>query len=295
MLRVPSAIKSENFALLHIQDMTFVAYRSDVYPEKNEVFFEENAVIVVLEGEKKFSSPTQDIHVKKGDVLFFQKGCYFMNESLDTEYRSLVFFFPQKLLKEFVHQHLSVFQDSPSAVPPPIICLSSHAALDRFIASLLPYFEEKGSYLNEILRLKFQELLLHLLSMDTAQHLRALLFRLYKGEKRDLHFLMEEYTNKPLHVTELAQLSGRSLSVFKREFETAFGTTPAAWLQKRRLAHATFLLRNQHLNVSEVSQQIGYESVSHFIKIFQKTYGCSPKHWQRIHGRATKTEGPSTE
>ena len=45
MLRVPSEIAADQFESLKIQELTFVAYRSDVYPSKNEVFFEENAVI----------------------------------------------------------------------------------------------------------------------------------------------------------------------------------------------------------------------------------------------------------
>ena len=126
MLRVPSSIEPNQFQSLNIQrsdgsDMTFVAYRSDVYPERNEVFFEEHAVIVVLEGEKKFSSPTQELHVRKGDILFFQRGCYSMNESIDNNYRSLVFFVNEKLLKEFVGQHITLFQTSSHTLPNDLI------------------------------------------------------------------------------------------------------------------------------------------------------------------------------
>ena len=73
MLRVPSDISSQEFESLKIQDMTFVAYRNEVYPSKYDVFFEEHAVIVVLEGDKKFTSPTQEVHVSKGDILFIQR------------------------------------------------------------------------------------------------------------------------------------------------------------------------------------------------------------------------------
>ena len=109
MLRVPSDISSQEFESLKIQDMTFVAYRNEVYPSRYEVFFEEHAVIVVLEGEKKFSSPTQEVHVEKGDILFIQRGFYLMSESINESYKSLVFFFDEKLLKEFVNLHPELF------------------------------------------------------------------------------------------------------------------------------------------------------------------------------------------
>lgn len=313
MLRVPSSILPDQFQSLSIQrpapdgarsadsKMTFVAYRSDVYPERNEVFFEEHAVIVVLEGEKKFSSPTQQLHVRKGQILFFQRGCYSMNESIDANYRSLVFFVNEKLLKEFVSQHLTLFQNVPSPQPDvPILSLTASATsvpfeaatlpepTDRpgtfqsFIQSLLPYFGVKTPFLNELLRLKFQELLLHLLEIDAAGHpanqLRALLWHIYQGQKADLGYLMNTYLLKPLSMAELARLSGRSLSAFKRDFEEHFRTSPGHWIRRKRLEHAQFLLRNTDKNVSEVSLEIGYESVSHFIKAYKRQYGFTPKH-----------------
>ncbi|MCK8492008.1 MULTISPECIES: helix-turn-helix transcriptional regulator [Spirosoma] len=280
MLRVPSSIEANQFQSLKIQEMTFVAYRSDVYPERNEVFFEEHAVIVILEGEKKFSSPTQELHVHKGQILFFQRGCYSMNESIDSSYRSLVFFVNEKLLKEFVSQHLALFQSLPVPLPLPadlILSFSSSPTFVTFIDSLLPYFGAKTPFLNELLRLKFQELLLHLLELDASNQLKAILRHIYEGQKTDLDYLMSTYLLKPLSMNELARLSGRSLSAFKRDFEEHFHTSPGQWIRQKRLTHAHFLLRNTVKNVSEVSMEIGYESVSHFIKAYKQQYGFTPK------------------
>lgn len=297
MLRVPSSIQPHQFQSLSIQrsipagsdgsradgsEMTFVAYRSDVYPERNEVFFEEHAVIVVLEGEKKFSSPTQELHVHKGQILFFQRGCYSMNESIDANYRSLVFFVNEKLLKEFVSQHLTLFQPGQKLLPNvPILSLTASGTFTTFIQSLLPYFGNKMPYINELLRLKFQELLLHLLDADAngnpAGQLHTLLWHIYQGQKADLDYLMHTYLLKPLSMAELARLSGRSLSAFKRDFEEHFCTSPGHWIRRKRLEHAQFLLRNTDKNVSEVSLEIGYESVSHFIKAYKQQYGFTPK------------------
>ncbi len=301
MLRVPSSIQPHQFQSLTIQrpesagadgsrsdgsEMTFVAYRSDVYPERNEIFFEEHAVVVVLEGEKKFSSPTQELHVRKGDILFFQRGCYSMNESIDVNYRSLVFFVNERLLKEFVSQHLGLFQRTQAGFEPlPEAAILSFASsgtsvpgtFANFIQSLLPYFGSHTPYLNELLRLKFQELLLHLFELDTTCQLRTILWHLYQGQKTDLDYLMNTYLLKPLSMGELARISGRSLSAFKRDFELQFHTSPGHWIRRKKLEHAHFMLRNTEKNVSEVSMEIGYESVSHFIKAYKQQYGFTPK------------------
>ena len=284
MLRVPSSISVQQFQSLKIQDMTFVAYRSDVYPERNEIFFEEHAVVVVLEGEKKFISPNQDLHVRKGQILFFQRGCYSMNESIGSDYRSLVFFFHEKLLKEFVSQNQALFQQADKPEDQAILALQSSPTFEKFIDSLLPYFHSQTPFLNQLLRLKFQELLLHLLEIDASNQLKTILFSIYKGQKTDLEYLLNNYYLKPLTISELAHLSGRSLSAFKREFEAHFHTSPAHWIKQKRLEQAAFLLKNANKNVSEVSMEIGYESVSHFIKAYKEKYGFTPKKhdWTKI-------------
>ncbi len=259
--------------------MTFVAYRNEVYPSKYDVFFEEHAVIVVLEGEKKFTSPTQEVHVEKGDILFIQRGFYLMSESINEAYKSLVFFFDEKLLKEFVSLHPELFnREEPSEIQTkPILLLQSDDNFEKFVQSVFPYFKSRTALKNHFLRLKFQELLLHLLELDASKQLRTILYTLHKGEKVDLSFLMNSYYLKPLTMNELARLSGRSLSAFKRDFQDEFNTSPAFWLKNKRLDYADFLLRNSTKNVSEISTEIGYESVSHFIKTYKEKFGVTPK------------------
>ncbi|PWJ56607.1 AraC-like DNA-binding protein [Dyadobacter jejuensis] len=279
MLRVPSDISAQEFESLKIQDMTFVAYRNEIYPSKYDVFFEEHAVIVVLEGEKKFTSPTQEVHVAKGDILFIQRGFYLMSESINEAYKSLVFFFDEKLLKEFVSLHPELFSthSEERLSQYPILLLQSDDNFEKFIQSIFPYFHSREALKNHFLRLKFQELLLHLLELEPSQQLRSILYGLYKGEKVDLSFLMNSYYLKPLTLAELAKLSGRSLSVFKRDFQEEFQTSPALWLKNKRLDYADFLLRNSPKNVSEIGAEIGYESVSHFIKTYKEKFGRTPK------------------
>ena len=278
MIRVPSLIHAGEFQSLKIQDMTFVAYRNQDPPLKNEVFFEEHAVIFVLEGEKKFVSATQTIHVRKGNIVFIRRGYYLMQETIDTNYRSLVFFFNEKLLKEFVGQHLELFENTSlrNEENSTLLVFEITESLNKFTESIFPYFNLETQYLNHFLRLKLQELLLHILEIDASGQFKNILFSLYKGEKVDLEYLMQSYYLKLLSLEELSRLSGRSLSAFKRDFQEKFDTSPAHWIKNKRLEYAGLQLENTHKNVSEISMEIGYESVSHFIKAFKEKFGKTP-------------------
>ncbi len=283
MIRVPSFMHAEEFQSLKIKDMTFVAYRNQDPPLKNEVFFEEHALIFVLEGEKKFVTPQQEIHVKKGNIVFIKRGYYLMQETINKQYRSLVFFFNEKLLKEFVGVHLALFEETRLNEPDAntgLLVFGINESLEKFIDSIFPYFHLQTPYLNYFLNLKLQELLLHLLAIDPSGELKALIYAIYKGEKADLAYLMQSYYLKPLSMEELSRLSGRSLSAFKRDFQKQFQTSPALWLKNKRLEYARLLLANSQMNVSEISMEIGYESVSHFIKAFKEKYGETPSHYR---------------
>lgn len=278
MIRVPSLIHAGEFQSLKIQDMTFVAYRNQDPPLKNEVFFEEHAVIFVLEGEKKFVSATQTIHVRKGNIVFIRRGYYVMQETIDTNYRSLVFFFNEKLLKEFVGQHLGLFENTlfKNEENSTLLVFETTESLEKFTESIFPYFTLKTQYLNHFLGLKLQELLLHILEIDISGQFKSILFSLYKGEKVDLEYLMKSYYLKLFSLEELSRLSGRSLSAFKRDFQEKFNTSPALWIKNKRLEYAWLQLENTDKNVSEISMEIGYESISHFIKAFKEKFGKTP-------------------
>lgn len=201
-----------------------------------------------------------------------------MQETIDTNYRSLVFFFNEKLLKEFVGQHLELFDNSlvRNEELSTLLVFEITESLNKFTESIFPYFNLKTQYLNHFLRLKLHELLLHILEIDVSGQFKNILFSLYKGEKVDLDYLMQSYYLKPLSLNELSRLSGRSLSAFKRDFQEKFDTSPALWIKNKRLEHAGLQLENTHKNVSEISMEIGYESISHFIKAFKEKFGKTP-------------------
>ena len=264
--------------------MTFVAYRNEVYPSRYEVFFEKHAIIYVLEGEKRFIHPNHEVYLKKGDILFIKRGFYFMSESIHDAYKSLVFFFDEKLLKEFVGQNFEIFEGINATNTAPhqanidgLLSFHAQASFERFVDSIFPYFKVQSLHKTHFLRLKFQELLLHLLEADTQLLLRDSLFKIFQNPKTDLGYLMNKYALKPLKMNELAKLSGRSLSAFKRDFEEQFQTSPALWLKQKRLDYAKLCLDTTTQSVSEVSLEIGYESVSHFIKAYKEKYGHTPR------------------
>jgi AraC-like DNA-binding protein len=81
---------------------------------------------------------------------------------------------------------------------------------------------------------------------------------------------------EPLSVAELARAAGLSRAHFSREFKSAFGETPHAYLLTRRLERAAALLRNTDRSILDICLSVGLRSLGSFTTSFTRMYGLPP-------------------
>lgn len=81
-------------------------------------------------------------------------------------------------------------------------------------------------------------------------------------------------------VDAMASLTGHSRSRFTYLYQSFFHTSPKEDLITERLQMAKYLLRNSNLNVSQISQKVGYDNLYHFSKLFKKNTGMSPSRYR---------------
>ena len=79
-----------------------------------------------------------------------------------------------------------------------------------------------------------------------------------------------------LGVEDLARVAGLSRAHFSREFRSAFGESPHAYLLTRRLERAAALLRTTDRSVADICMSVGLQSVGSFTTSFTRTFGRSP-------------------
>ena len=97
----------------------------------------------------------------------------------------------------------------------------------------------------------------------------------------DARFLLiDNYFEKHLttessieQMAEELHLSPRQIS---RILKTSYGVNFREKLRRTRMDRAGWLLRTTDLSVSEISQQVGYDSETSFFKAFKTHYGTTP-------------------
>ncbi|MEZ0484404.1 helix-turn-helix transcriptional regulator [Fibrella aquatica] len=74
----------------------------------------------------------------------------------------------------------------------------------------------------------------------------------------------------------LATQANMSRTQLNRKLFVLTSLGPNRFIQRVRLERAADLLQTEELNVTQVAYQIGYNSPSHFTKVFQEHFGYPP-------------------
>jgi AraC-like DNA-binding protein len=95
-------------------------------------------------------------------------------------------------------------------------------------------------------------------------------------------FIIQESFEDNLDMEKLARELPMGYSAFRKAFKRITGESPNQYHLNLRLERAKNLLATTVLNISEIADQTGFESVFYFSKLFKKKNGISPNALRKI-------------
>jgi signal transduction histidine kinase/CheY-like chemotaxis protein/ligand-binding sensor domain-containing protein/AraC-like DNA-binding protein len=95
-----------------------------------------------------------------------------------------------------------------------------------------------------------------------------------------LSYIDENIDDETLSSEKLCDKLAISKSSLYNKTRSVLGTTPHSLIYQRRLSKASTLLKSTTMTVSEIIDQIGFASRTHFYELFNKAYGCSPSDYR---------------
>ena len=244
--------------------------------ERGTFFLEQHLLYVVLGGSVKLTCGRQSWTVSKNEMILLRRAQSVSYEKQGSEetglFESQLFAINDELLKDFLTSQQVVIPAMTEEYGTQVSPMSER--LVAYCWSLAPYFNDPSQVNPGLLRLKVMELLYNV--MDCSKNIFRQMLQLRQPVKTDIHRVVEENYTSPISLDELAYLSGRSLSSFKREFQDIYGEPPARWIREKRLSKAHEMLRSSSLSVADVAYSLGFENPTHFSRIFKQQYGYAP-------------------
>jgi AraC-like DNA-binding protein len=155
-----------------------------------------------------------------------------------------------------------------------IIVDTVNTNLQKYIDSLAVYFDGTLKVSNHLIRVKLLELLFTLAA--TNEKVLDLLLDLRKKFTADITGLIEENLTNSLSINQLAVMAGRSLSSFRRDFLSIYNMPPSQWIREKRLNKAKEFLQTTNMTITDICYTLGFESISHFSRLFKSEFGYAP-------------------
>ncbi|AKD56620.1 helix-turn-helix domain-containing protein [Spirosoma radiotolerans] len=253
----------------------FYSYLSAERKEK-VCFWNHHTLILQVSGQFTLETSAQIISMTGGGMLLIGKnqlGTLTKTPLPGGNYETIVISLQEDLLRRIVLEEK--LDADRKYIGPPNLLIPSNEFLQGYFQSIVPYARNSGAAMTDemgILKVK-EGVKLLLLALPG---LRNFLFDFSAPYKIDLEKFMLSNFHFNVPVEKFAQLTGRSLAGFKRDFVKTFGVPPRQWLQDKRLTEAKHLIETKHQRPSAIYLDLGFESLSHFSYSFKKKFGMAP-------------------
>jgi AraC family transcriptional regulator, exoenzyme S synthesis regulatory protein ExsA len=262
----------------NVDDLLFAEYKCIVEDSKLAVWWHNNYFSFVVRGEMIWKTPIKEYTVKPGELYFVKKGAFIAQSHVVNEYCDILIFVPDEFVKNVVEKYkLKIIpnevKDSKSDIVMP---LQTDDVLDSYFHSLLTLFQQAAPPSGSLLRIKFEELIVSIITRQSNSPVKDHFRQLCLRSKVSIQEIMEANFFNGLSLEEFSRLCSRSLTAFKREFKTIYNVSPGKWLQEKRLEYSRFLLETTADSIDEVFFNSGFKNSSHFIRAFKNKYGITP-------------------
>lgn len=165
------------------------------------------------------------------------------------------------------------------------------AAKDAFITPLDDLFTKKldksgNAAAEQLIKVYLEELLLAIYMRRNKKEKRAVLSNATEEQAvgsvsyKAIQFMNDNMQNIS-HICDIANALSISESELKRTFKRETGVGVMTYFRNMKIHYAKQILRNENMNITEISDKLGYNSIHHFSREFKNSTGMSPREYAK--------------
>ena len=262
------------------KDLQLYYYKRTEDIQKTKINLSKNTISFLRMGTKEVIGDDKIVQIGNEHFVIMKSGNCLMTEKISDSfkvYHSILLFFSDEEVLHFLekYNHFSTKLKHHKS----FYIFEYDNFVQNFVDSLEQVLKLPKKIQANILKNKFEELMLYLIHQNNADFLNSLV---QNGDDKisRLTNIAENNKHKKLNLEELAFLCNMSVSTFKREFFKIYQSTPMKWFNEQRLNHIAFILKTNRNRPIELYEEAGYENFSNFVQAFKKKFGMTPKQYQ---------------
>ncbi len=158
--------------------------------------------------------------------------------------------------------------------------VETHELIKQYINSIVHISDNQELLSEEFLVLKLKEILLLLLQTKNAPEVTGIMHNLFVRKNFEFREIIKSHICSSISINELAQLTNRSLSSFKKEFKRIYNDTPNSYIIGKRTERVAELLLTTDETISNIAYDCEFKTLAHLSRVFKAKYMVSPSEYR---------------
>lgn len=268
------------FAIQYMKYDQKTSMTSNHYHNHYEIYYQ-------LTGERYYFIKDRTYYIKKGDLVVININDLHKTTFAGAEiYERILINFKADFIKDFLGANidinpLKIFQRDINVYS---LCIADQSFAEQLLFKMVEEDKNRGEGYSLYLKLSLLELLIFLSRLSYKSQLRYLEFpsSLHKKISNIAKYININYTNR-LTLKELSDTFEVSPFYLSRTFKEVTGFTFIEYLNVTRIKEAQKLLIESDLNVTQISERVGFDSSTHFGRVFKSVAQLSPLKYRKLN------------
>lgn len=274
------------------EEPTIVKYVEKSCSGIETITLSRHAIAYILRGRQHIYDGDRRRVVERGEMLYLGIGRHYLEsipENGQPFEQILIYYSPEELQRVLLHLSVTyrlTINNTHSCER----CRNQSCVITEATPALRNFFLNTNTYLREqdfrrdetVENIKMTELA-YLITTQGDGCMCSRLLASVDAAQDNFEQVIFDHIFKAVPIESLAQKTNRSLTSFKKEFRRHFNTPPHKWYVRQRLIHSRLLLISTNKSISEIGNECSFPNTSHYIKLFKRTYKCTPAAYRAQH------------
>lgn len=281
-----SVILKEAITIQELYTIHYFEYMSNfVYQGERHNFWE---FVCVDKGEIEVQTDTQTFTLQKGEILFHQPNEFHSikaNGKIAPNIVVISFACSSSAMQFFIKKRFFINEMDRSLLARILAeahnCYSSRLD-DPYLKKLIPNKEQPFGG-EQLIKLYLEQLLISLIRRYQFPHCSSSIQQTMKKNNSEIYnriiIYLQEHINQPLTIEKIAKDNLIGPSQLQKLFRAKHGCGVIHYFSQLKIIEAKQLIRNNHFNFTQISEQLGYTSIHYFSRQFKIRTGMTPSEY----------------